>query len=138
MRSSVLLNPNIQLTICVSVGITKDRTGPNIATHVWKKSLLKCLQICTSGPHSSSRLLFSHGANVTLLFRADWDLQQHLRRVFSHHDSAILYPSMATASKTTTHLTQARQSAIAVALLKNTGFDGKSSSILCGLQLKSS
>lgn len=45
--------------------------------------------------------------------------------MFSHHDSNILYPSKETVSKTATHLTQARQTAIAVALLKTTGFDGK-------------
>lgn len=45
--------------------------------------------------------------------------------MFSHYDNNILYPTKETVSKTATHLTQARQTAIAVALLKTTGFDGK-------------
>lgn len=42
--------------------------------------------------------------------------------MFSHHDSAILYPSTAAVSKVAIHLTQARQPAIAVGLLKKYWF----------------
>lgn len=37
MRSSSLLNPNLQLTICPSIGIAKDRTGANVATHTSRR-----------------------------------------------------------------------------------------------------
>lgn len=41
MRSSSLLNPNLQLTICPSIGIAKDRTGANVVTHTSREESVK-------------------------------------------------------------------------------------------------